>query len=176
LASAKVIITPPQPIQYINCTIELPRGSHTSCPVLFFANLRISKHHIRNGEFGRSKEIPSVDIMLLTAMQAQAQKGPPYLPTVAGLGGLPTKSLDDPVCAVFIALYLIGAVTHMAILQVNLRRKKKFIMSGLLFGKSPDSRSITIYITCPVVNSQLELILGANYPCLAPIPLLLKQY
>ena len=64
----------------------------------------------------------------------QGPKGPPYLPTTAGLGGMPTKSLDDPICAVFLVLFVIGAATHMTILQINLRRKKKFVMSGLIFG------------------------------------------
>ena len=96
-----------------------------------------------------------IDIMLLTAIQAQAQTGPPYLPTTAGLGGMPTKTFDDPICAVFLALFAMGAVTHMTILRVNLRRKKKFVMSGLLFGKSPNAPCIIIYITCPVVNSQV---------------------
>jgi hypothetical protein len=104
---------------------------------------------------GGVRRSPSIDIMLLTAIQAQAQKGPPYLPTTAGLGGLPTKSLDDPICAVFLALFVMGAVTHMTILQVNLRRKKKFIMSGLLFGKSPIAPIFMVYSTCPGVNSQV---------------------
>ncbi|KAN0096252.1 Protein of unknown function (DUF3112) domain containing protein [Hyaloscypha variabilis] len=65
---------------------------------------------------------------------AQAPKGPPYLPTTAGLGGLPTKQVDDPISAVFLVLFVMGAATHMAILQINLRRKKKFVMSGLIFG------------------------------------------
>ncbi|RDL39859.1 Uncharacterized protein BP5553_04199 [Venustampulla echinocandica] len=58
----------------------------------------------------------------------------PYLPTTAGMGGLPTRSVDDPITAVFLALFVLGAVSHMTILQVNLRRGKKFIISGLLFG------------------------------------------
>ncbi|KAE9377410.1 hypothetical protein N431DRAFT_502064 [Stipitochalara longipes BDJ] len=57
-----------------------------------------------------------------------------YPPFVAGLGGSPTKDLDDPATAVFLVLFIIGAVSHMTILQVNLRRGKKFIISGLLFG------------------------------------------
>jgi Protein of unknown function (DUF3112) len=65
---------------------------------------------------------------------AQAPNGPPYIPTTAGLGGLPTKKVDDPISSVFLVLFVMGAATHMAILQVNLRRKKKFIMSALLFG------------------------------------------
>jgi hypothetical protein len=58
----------------------------------------------------------------------------PYPPFAAGLGGSPTKTLDDPITSVFLVLFIIGAVTHMTILQVNLHRGKKFIMSGLLFG------------------------------------------
>ncbi|KAH8818509.1 hypothetical protein F5882DRAFT_280418, partial [Hyaloscypha sp. PMI_1271] len=63
----------------------------------------------------------------------QPPKGPPYIPTTAGQGGLPTKKVDDPISSIFLALFVMGAVAHMAILQVNLRRKKKFIMSALLF-------------------------------------------
>lgn len=58
----------------------------------------------------------------------------PYLPTTAGLGGSPTKTLDDPITSIFLALFVMGAVTHMTILQINMRRNHKFIMSGLLFG------------------------------------------
>lgn len=58
----------------------------------------------------------------------------PYPPTTASLGGRPSTTLDDPICAVFILLFLLGAITHMTILQVNLRRGKKFLMSGMLFG------------------------------------------
>lgn len=53
---------------------------------------------------------------------------------MAGLGGQPSISLDDPICAVFIFLFVLGAISHMTILQVNLRRGQKFIMSGMLFG------------------------------------------
>ncbi|KAH7370386.1 hypothetical protein BKA65DRAFT_16136 [Rhexocercosporidium sp. MPI-PUGE-AT-0058] len=59
---------------------------------------------------------------------------PPYPPPMAGLGGVPTKSLDDPITAVFLFLFVLGAAAHMIILQVNMRRGHKFIMSGLLFG------------------------------------------
>lgn len=59
---------------------------------------------------------------------------PPYAPTIAGLGLSPTKSLDDPITAIFLLLFICGAASHMTILQVNLRRGKKFIMSGMLFG------------------------------------------
>ena len=58
----------------------------------------------------------------------------PYPPAVAGLGGQPNKNLDDPVSAVFLVLFIIGAVFHMTLLQINQRRGKKFLMSGMLFG------------------------------------------
>jgi len=58
----------------------------------------------------------------------------PYLPTTAGIGGIPTKSVDDPITSVFLVLFVMGAAAHMTILQINLRRKKKFVMSGLIFG------------------------------------------
>ncbi|TVY93926.1 hypothetical protein LAWI1_G000716, partial [Lachnellula willkommii] len=58
----------------------------------------------------------------------------PYAPTTAGLGGTPIKTLDDPITAVFLFLFLCGAITHMTILQINLRRGTKFIMSGMMFG------------------------------------------
>lgn len=60
----------------------------------------------------------------------------PYPPTLAGLGGTPTPGEDGPILGVFIFLFIIGAITHMTILQVNLHRGQKFIMSGMLFGVS----------------------------------------
>ncbi len=58
----------------------------------------------------------------------------PYPPATAGLGGIPTKPLDDPITAVFLVLFILGAIAHMAILQINLGRKKKFMISSLLLG------------------------------------------
>lgn len=60
--------------------------------------------------------------------------GPPYAPTTASLGGLPTKSLDVPLCAVFLALFVGGAVGHMTIFQINRRKGHKFIPSAATFG------------------------------------------
>jgi len=58
----------------------------------------------------------------------------PYPPTQAGLGLSPTTDLDVPITAVFLVLFLLGAICHMTILQVNIRRGQKFMMSGMLFG------------------------------------------
>lgn len=59
---------------------------------------------------------------------------PPYAPQTAALGGVPTVGVDVPICAVFLALFITGAVSHMTILQVNRRRSHKFIISGMMFG------------------------------------------
>ena len=58
----------------------------------------------------------------------------PYPPKTAAVGGVPTVSVDVPISAVFLVLYILGAVVHMIILQTNLRKGHKFIMSGLMFG------------------------------------------
>jgi hypothetical protein len=42
--------------------------------------------------------------------------------------------VDVPVTAVFIFLFILGAVGHMTLLQMNLKRRHKFILSGLMFG------------------------------------------
>ncbi|KAH7348854.1 hypothetical protein BKA65DRAFT_501576 [Rhexocercosporidium sp. MPI-PUGE-AT-0058] len=68
--------------------------------------------------------------------QAQASNnGPPYIPTaIAMVGGHPTPSLDVPICAVFLALYVLGAIGNMAIFQINRRHGHKFLMSWAMFG------------------------------------------
>ncbi|PGH17066.1 hypothetical protein AJ80_04939 [Polytolypa hystricis UAMH7299] len=60
-------------------------------------------------------------------------QGPPYLPPVAGVGGLPTVSVDIPICAVFIAIFATGAACHMTLYRLNLSRGRKFIPSLLTF-------------------------------------------
>ena len=62
------------------------------------------------------------------------QQGPPYAQENAALGGLPTLHTDVPITAVFLVLFIIGAVSHMTILQVNQRRGHKFLLSGMTFG------------------------------------------
>lgn len=70
----------------------------------------------------------------MSSQSGQAQGGPPYLPTTAGLGGRPTVSVDDPISGVLLAFFVGGAVLNMTIFQLNKRRSHKFILSGLLFG------------------------------------------
>lgn len=68
-----------------------------------------------------------------SSQQAQSGGGP-YLPHQAVLGGLPTVDLDVPVCAVFLLLFIAGAIFNMAIFQINRKHGYKFLFSGLLFG------------------------------------------
>jgi hypothetical protein len=58
----------------------------------------------------------------------------PYPSNTAAVGGRPTVSVDVPITSVFLFLYILAAIGHMTILQINLRRGHKFLMSGLLFG------------------------------------------
>ena len=66
--------------------------------------------------------------------QQPEQHGPPYAPKTAAVGGRPTVGVDVAICAVFLFLFACGAAGHMAILQINMRRGHKFLMSGLTFG------------------------------------------
>ncbi|GAP90380.2 hypothetical protein SAMD00023353_4900520 [Rosellinia necatrix] len=89
--------------------------------------------------------------------------GPPYASPNAGLGGLPEVIPDIPISAVFLALYLGFAVTNMTILQVNLRRGHKFVISGALFGFSM-SRIVTFVLRMAWATHQhnVRLALAAN--------------
>ncbi|KAI0880520.1 uncharacterized protein GGS22DRAFT_82392 [Annulohypoxylon maeteangense] len=66
--------------------------------------------------------------------QQQHRTGPPYAPTTASVGGLPSVIPDVPVSAVFIAMYVAFAAINMIIYQINSRRGHKFIPSVALFG------------------------------------------
>ncbi|KAL8812146.1 MAG: hypothetical protein Q9200_001263 [Gallowayella weberi] len=58
----------------------------------------------------------------------------PYPPKTAGLGGTPTVHTDVPITAIFLLLFILGAIAHMTIFQLNMKRGHKFIMSGMMFG------------------------------------------
>ncbi|KAK3317002.1 hypothetical protein B0H66DRAFT_562606 [Apodospora peruviana] len=66
--------------------------------------------------------------------QSGPPPGPPYLPQVAQLGGIPSIIPDVPISVLLLALFIGGAVTHMTVFQVNRRRERKFVFSALLFG------------------------------------------
>ncbi|KAL8685168.1 MAG: hypothetical protein Q9224_005935, partial [Gallowayella concinna] len=66
--------------------------------------------------------------------QQQTPQHAPYAPKTAGLGGTPTVHTDIPITAIFLVLFILGAIAHMTIFQLNMRRGHKFIMSGMMFG------------------------------------------
>ena len=73
---------------------------------------------------------------LVTTSQAapKLQLSAPYPPRTASLGGVPTVHTDIPITAVFLVLFVLGAIADMAIFQLNRRRGHKFIMSAMMFG------------------------------------------
>lgn len=86
--------------------------------------------------------------------------GPPYPPTTASLGGRPTVSLDVPVSAVFLFLFILGAISHATIFRVNQARGHKFLLSGMLFGFCM-SRIVTMVMrivwTTRVTNGRIAI-------------------
>ncbi|KAI1413872.1 hypothetical protein F5Y13DRAFT_160250 [Hypoxylon sp. FL1857] len=72
--------------------------------------------------------------MSQTQQQQQHRPGPPYAPTTASVGGVPSVIPDVPISAVFVALYVAFAAANMLIFQINSRRGHKFIPSIALFG------------------------------------------
>lgn len=57
----------------------------------------------------------------------------PFTPQDAILGGIPTSSLDVPITAVFLVLFLIGAASHFFIHEFNGKRGHKFHLSDAVF-------------------------------------------
>ncbi|KAH8657954.1 hypothetical protein BX600DRAFT_61785 [Xylariales sp. PMI_506] len=53
-------------------------------------------------------------------------------PTAAVLGGIPTVSIDVPICSVLLALYATGSALNATIFFVNRRRGHKFFISWFL--------------------------------------------
>ncbi|KAL1994876.1 hypothetical protein VTN49DRAFT_1063 [Thermomyces lanuginosus] len=72
-------------------------------------------------------------------MSAPSQFGPPMpvppsLPMGVPLGRSPTVKVDVPICAVFLFLFACGAIGHMTLFRLNMRRGHKFIPSAATFG------------------------------------------
>ncbi|KAI1329734.1 hypothetical protein F5Y16DRAFT_397079 [Xylariaceae sp. FL0255] len=68
--------------------------------------------------------------------QQSPPSGPPYMSQYAVVGGLPAPGVDNPIAGVFLFLFLVTGLAHLAILQINRRRGLKFFFSGMLFGLS----------------------------------------
>ncbi|KAH6657245.1 hypothetical protein BKA67DRAFT_590859 [Truncatella angustata] len=65
-----------------------------------------------------------------------SSSGPPYMPQIAQVGGVPTVAIDVPISACLIFVYICLAATHMTIFQLNRKREHKFVFSAMLFGFS----------------------------------------
>lgn len=89
--------------------------------------------------------------------------GGPYASQFAAVGGVPTVSVDVPISAVFLVLFIIGAVGHMTILQINLRRKHMFRISGMAFGYCM-ARNVTciMRIVWATRHSNIRVAIAAN--------------
>ncbi|KAF1932536.1 uncharacterized protein M421DRAFT_53085 [Didymella exigua CBS 183.55] len=87
----------------------------------------------------------------------------PYPPKVWALGGKSDKSIDIPVTAICLALYICGAAMHMTILQLNQRRDHKFLFNGVLFGFCM-SRIVTcsLRISSIVYSHNIRLAIAAQ--------------
>ena len=59
----------------------------------------------------------------------------PYPPMTQSLGGIPSVIPDIPVTSVFLFLFIVGGAVHMKTFRQNMKDGKKFIMSGMTFGK-----------------------------------------
>lgn len=86
--------------------------------------------------------------------------GPPYAPTTASVGGVPSIGVDVPISAVFLFLYILSAIGHMTIFQINRRHGQKFIMSGMMFGYSV-ARTVTMILVS--LRITIDLMTEANH-------------
>lgn len=64
------------------------------------------------------------------------QRQPPYAPTTSFLGGYPEISVDVPICAVFLAIFLTSAISNGILFQHNRRRGHFFLFTALFTGFS----------------------------------------
>ncbi|TLD37933.1 hypothetical protein E2P81_ATG03608 [Venturia nashicola] len=79
-------------------------------------------------------QISSTPADMSQFQQQQVDNDGPYQPQIWQLGGRPEVDVDVPITAVFLALFVFGAITHMTIFQLNRKKGHKFLMSALMFG------------------------------------------
>ncbi|KAK4205513.1 hypothetical protein QBC40DRAFT_344666 [Triangularia verruculosa] len=91
----------------------------------------------------------------------QSQPSPPVIVIPpAQLGLTPTIPLDIPISSCLLFLFILAAVTHMTIFQLNRRRSHKFLFSALLFGFSMArivSLVMRIVWACRPTNTNIAL-------------------
>jgi hypothetical protein len=68
-----------------------------------------------------------------TTIAASQSTVGPFQPPDAILGGIPDKDFDQVITAVFLVLFVMGAVTHFTIHEVNGKRGHKFHLSDAMF-------------------------------------------
>ncbi|KAH8894107.1 hypothetical protein GQ53DRAFT_839773 [Thozetella sp. PMI_491] len=90
-------------------------------------------------------------------------RGGPFLPQTAQLGGMPVVRVDDPICAVLMFIFALGAVANMAIFQINRKMHHKFFFSALLFAFCL-ARIVSLAVRIVWANkpSSVEIALVAN--------------
>ncbi|CZT20103.1 uncharacterized protein RCC_05960 [Ramularia collo-cygni] len=98
-----------------------------------------------------------------TSHENQQQRGPPYAPTTAGLGGHPTLATDIPIASIFITLYLISAIANLLTFRKNHRKSHKFLFNILLLQFSL-ARILTcaLRIASAVNPTNINLAIAAN--------------
>jgi hypothetical protein len=69
-----------------------------------------------------------------TVQMSSKPPGPPFPPDSAILGGVPVKSIDDPITSMFLVLFFLCAVGHMSIFIRNKKNGRMFPLSALCFG------------------------------------------
>lgn len=99
-------------------------------PIIPFQHIGVPSGSTLSNDASQPSSTP---IDMSQAQQVQ-DNGGPYEPQIWQLGGRPEVSVDVPVTAVFLGLFIIGAATHMTIFQLNRKKGHKFLMSALLFG------------------------------------------
>ncbi|KAJ3546377.1 hypothetical protein NM208_g2020 [Fusarium decemcellulare] len=99
----------------------------------------------------------------MSSHSQQPPQGPPYLPRGAVLGLTPSPVPDIPISSVLVVIFVLSAIFNMTILQVNLRRKHKFILSGVLFGFSMARMMANILrIAWAAHNDNARLVIAAS--------------
>ncbi|KAF4968695.1 hypothetical protein FSARC_3981 [Fusarium sarcochroum] len=99
----------------------------------------------------------------ISVLPLTIRQGPPYLPHGAVLGLIPSRLPDIPISSVLIVIFVLSATFNMTVLQLNLRRKHKFLLSGLLFGFSMARMMANVLrIAWAVHNDNARLVIAAS--------------
>jgi len=88
---------------------------------------------------------------------------PPYLPPTAPVGGEPTVTVDVPILAVFIVLYLVSFLSNLTLLRRNRKRGHNFIISLFLaWFSAARIATCALRIAWAAVKTNVSLIIAAE--------------